>query len=106
MMSDIAEANTTKNSNAKTLLILSIIANVILALFSGYIVQLNKGQKSQIDDLTTSLNEVVESSRLFEQQLNMSTTQLEYYMELADYYSNQTTYQNGALVSKVKALFL
>ena len=95
-MSDSLEESATKNSSAKTLLILSIIANVILALFSGYIVQLNFGQKSQIEDLTTSLNEVMESIRLMEQQLNMSTTQLEYYMELADYYSNQTTYQNGA----------
>ena len=80
----------------RSVLIFSVIVNIILASFTGYFFQLNTSQKNQIDELTNTINETMESIRFLELQLNMSTTQLDYYMELADFYSNQTTSQNGA----------
>jgi predicted S18 family serine protease len=47
--------------------------------------------RSQIVDLSSSLNELTESSRALEQQFNMSTSQIEYYKELALYYSSLKT---------------
>ena len=84
-----------RGGNARTFLILSIVLNIILALFIGYSYGVNTQQRGQIDDLTSTLNATTQSIRLLEQQLNMTNTQLEYYIELANFYSSQVSTGDG-----------
>jgi len=80
-----------RRSYRSSLLILSILVNIVLVPVAGYIFLQNSSLEDQVLDLSSSLNELTESSMILEQQLNMSMTQLDYYKKLADYYSGLVT---------------
>lgn len=52
--------------------------------------------RDQIGDLSSSVNELTELSRILEQQLNLSENQVEYYKELALYYSSSEADDDAA----------
>jgi len=81
------EENASRNSY-RSLLILSVVVNVLLASFAGYTLWQGEKLRSQINVLSQSYNELAESRRNLEQQLNMTMTQLNYYKEQAEYYSS------------------
>jgi len=74
---------------------LSILLNVVLIPVAGYVLLQNSSLKDQVSNLSSSLDELTESSVILEQQLNMSATQLDYYKKLADYYSGLATFEEG-----------
>jgi predicted S18 family serine protease len=55
---------------------------------SGYLFFQNTQFREQVADLTISFNEFASLTVILEQQLNMSESQLDYYKELALYYSD------------------
>ena len=86
------------------ILTLSIIANIALAAYAAYNHRQTSNWKNQIEEITESYSSLSEAytslagtSMSLEQQLNLTTTQLEYYKKLAEYYSNLTT-TNGATI--------
>jgi predicted S18 family serine protease len=81
---------------SRNTLILSIILNIALASSAGYLYFLSRSQGSLIDGLSDDVNELTESVNMHEQQMSMLNNQLEYYMDLANYYSNKSTSENGA----------
>jgi len=84
-----------KRSYRSSLLTLSILVNIVLVPVAGYVLLQNSSLKDQVSDLSSSLDELTESSMILEQQLNMSATQLDYYKELADYYSGLATFKEA-----------
>jgi uncharacterized protein len=76
------------------LLVLSVVANLLLAVYAGYTLEEGRRLREQIDDLSGSYSDLVESTKNMEQQLNMTVNQLEYYKGLAEYYSNLTASRN------------
>jgi hypothetical protein len=78
----------TKNEHRSKLFMLSVALNVFIFTFSGYMYMQNSQLRNQLLDHTNSLNELTESQRVLEQQLNISESQVEYYKDLALYYSN------------------
>ncbi|WP_455283721.1 hypothetical protein, partial [[Eubacterium] cellulosolvens] len=66
---------------------MSILLNIVLIPVAGYVLLENSRLKDQVSDLSSSVDGLTESSVILEQQLNMSANQLDYYKELADYYS-------------------
>lgn len=85
-----------RRDSSRLILVSSVVFNIVLASLAGYAIWVNGGQRSQIDGLTDTLNEVTESVNLLEQQLNMSQQQLEYYIELANYYSGLAASNDAA----------
>lgn len=83
-----------RESRIKIMLLTSMVINLVLAVYAGYTIGESRRLKDQIDDLTGSYSEVVESTKNMEQQLNMTMNQLEYYKGLAEYYSNLTVSGN------------
>jgi uncharacterized protein len=79
----------------RNVLIVSMVINLILALFAGYTYGEGNRLKEQISELSSAYSELVESTRNLEQQLNVTQNQLDYYMCLATYYSNVTTQSNA-----------
>ena len=73
-----------------------MVVNLILAAFTGFSLVESNRLKAQVDDLSYSYNELVESSRNMEQQLNVTANQLGYYKGLTEYYSNLTLSTNAA----------
>jgi hypothetical protein len=78
-------------AQTRKLLVLSIILNIFLVPLSGYVISQNVQLRGQITDLLTSFNELTESTMVLEQQFNLSLNQVDYYKELALYYSNLKT---------------
>lgn len=76
------------DKRGRKILILSIILNLLFVPVSGYVLMQNIQLRDQIGDLSSSLNELTELSRSLEQQFNLSENQVEYYKELALYYSS------------------
>jgi predicted S18 family serine protease len=68
-------------SSSRNLLILSVTANILFASLASFALW-------QRDDLSSRINELSESYRNLEQQLNLTRTQLNYYKEQAEYYSS------------------
>jgi predicted S18 family serine protease len=85
-----------RGGNSRLILVFSVVVNIVLASLAGYALWVNGSQRSQIDGLTDTLNEMTESTNLLEQQLNMSQSQLEYYIELANYYSGLAASDDAA----------
>jgi len=79
----------------RNVLIVSMVINLILALFAGYTYGEGNRLREQISELSSAYSELVESTRNLEQQLNVTQNQLDYYMGLAAYYSNVTTQSNA-----------
>jgi uncharacterized protein len=77
------------------LLALSVVINVLLAAYAGYSLNQMNVLSGRIEELSDSYNELSDSSRNLEQQLNLTTTQLDYYKGLAEYYSNVTASGNA-----------
>ena len=75
----------------KRLLVLSVILNLFLVPLSVYVILQNVQLRNQITDLSSSVSEFTESTLALEQQLNLSANQLDYYKELALYYSGLKT---------------
>lgn len=80
----------------RKLLILSIMFNILIASFAGFTLWQNSGLRIEIDYLTSSHNDASETMGNLEQQLNVTKAQLDYYKELAEYYSNFTFSTNNA----------
>jgi len=72
-----------------------MIINLLLACFTGFTIWQSDGLRRRINDLSYSYNELVDSSRNLEQQLNVTRTQLDYYKEQAEYYSSLITSGNA-----------
>ena len=87
--------NKSSNRFSMNILILSISIIFLLTLSTGYLFFLNMSQENLIDNLTNDINELTESINMQEQQLNMLLKQTEYYRDLANFYSNQSTFRNG-----------
>lgn len=81
---------------SRNTLVLSVILNIALASSAGYLYFLSRSQGSLIEGLSDDVNELTESVNMHEQQMSMLNNQLEYYMDLANYYSNKSTSENGA----------
>lgn len=93
----------TRRSYSGTLLILSVIINIMLATYAGFSLRETAILRDRVEELSDSYGELSESyssladlSRNLESQLNMTVTQLEYYKGLAEYYSNTTTPGNAS----------
>ena len=80
----------TRTISIKNLFILSIVVNILLASFAGYTLWQNSSLRSNLDYLSSSYNHISEISRTLEQQLNITSAQLDYYKELAEHNSNIT----------------
>lgn len=85
-----------KRNRLRNLLVLSMLINLILAVFTGYASVEGNRLRGQIDDLTSSHNLLLERARNMEQQLNFTVNQLEYYKGVAEYYSNLTVSDNAS----------
>lgn len=82
-------------NNLRTVLILSIIINIMLAFFIGVTIKQSNSLRSRIDEISYSYNELIDSYRSLEQQLNITRTQLDYYKEQAEHYSSLVTSGNA-----------
>lgn len=80
-----------RGNRLRNVLVLSMLINLVLAVFTGYVSEEGNRLRGQIDDLTSSHNLLLERTRNMEQQLNFTINQLEYYKGVAEYYSNLTT---------------
>lgn len=109
MLSVSEDVEPVKNLREK-LLVLSIIMNLFLAPVSGYVLIQNLQLRNQNVNLSSALNEFIETTRALEQQLNLSASQVEYYKELALYYSNSqdlgdaSVYVTGSCTIPIVAL--
>ena len=88
-MEEEANMETVKaeRSGGRRLLTLSIIINIALASACGYMYSLNQRTSSEAAEYVSTLNQLAERTVQLEQRLNMSTSQLEYYKELANHYA-------------------
>jgi uncharacterized protein len=87
--------NVEPKNKHRNIVLLSVIVNILLASLSGYLI-LEKFQfNNQITDYSSKINELTESTINLEQQLNMTVNQLDYYKDLANYYSEISTNENG-----------
>ncbi len=88
-MEEEAHMETVKaeRSGGRRLLTLSIIINIALASACGYMYSLNQRTSSEAAEYVSTLNQLAERTVQLEQQLNMSSSQLEYYKELANHYA-------------------
>ncbi len=86
-----------RGSRIRILLLTSIIINLLLAVYTGYIIGQSNRLREQIDDLSGSYSDLAESAWSLEQRLNVTLTQLDYYRGLAEYYSNLTTSGNASI---------
>jgi predicted S18 family serine protease len=84
-----------RGSRIRIALLLSMVINLLLAVYAGYTIGQSSRLREQIDDLSGSYSDLVESARSLEQRLNVTLTQLDYYKGLAEYYSNLTTSGNA-----------
>ncbi|MFQ6064474.1 MAG: S16 family serine protease [Candidatus Bathyarchaeia archaeon] len=75
-------------SYIRKLLLLSLVGNILLVFLTGFVVLQNNGLQSQISDLAGSY-------RTLEQQLNLTSNQLNYYKQQAEYYSSLATSGNA-----------
>jgi predicted ATP-dependent protease len=90
------ETFTTKRSRGNRLLTLSVIINIALASACGYMYSLNQRASGEAAEYVSTLNQLAERTVQLEQRLNMSTSQLEYYKELANYYAVSTEARGNA----------
>jgi predicted ATP-dependent protease len=90
------ETFTAKRSRGNRLLTLSLIINIALASACGYMYSLNQRTSSEAAEYVSTLNQLAERTVQLEQRLNMSTSQLEYYKELANYYAASAEAQGNA----------
>ena len=90
------ETVTTKRSGGIRLLTLSLIINIALASACGYMYSLNQRASGEAAEYVSTLNQLAEKTVQLEQRLNMSTSQLEYYKELANYYAASTEARGNA----------
>lgn len=79
----------------KNLVLLSIVINILLASSTGYMFLERNQITSQLDDYSLKINELTESTINLEKQLTMATSQLDYYQDLADYYTETSNNENG-----------
>lgn len=88
-MEEEAHMETVKaeRSGGRRLLTLSIIINIALASACGYMYSLNQRTSSEAAEYVSTLNQLAERTVQLEQRLNMSSSQLEYYKELANHYA-------------------
>ncbi len=84
-----------RGSHIRIALLLSMVINLLFAVYAGYTIGQSNRLREQIDDLSGSYSDLAESSRSLEQRLNVTLTQLDYYRGLAEYYSNLTTSGNA-----------
>jgi len=77
-------------SSSRNLLILSVTINILFASIASFSVW-------QRDDLSSRVSELSESYRNLEQQLNLTSTQLNYYKEQAEYYSSLIASGNATI---------
>jgi hypothetical protein len=85
-----------KRSRGNRLLTLSLIINIALASSCGYMYSLNQRTSGEAAEYVSTLNQLAERTVQLEQRLNMSTGQLEYYKELANYYATSAETQGNA----------
>jgi predicted S18 family serine protease len=71
------------------------VINVVLVAYAGYSLNQTSVLRGRIEELSDSYNELSDSSRNLELQLNLTATQLGYYKGLAEYYSNVTASGNA-----------
>ncbi len=90
------ETVTAKRRGGRRLLTLSLIINIALASAFGYMYSLNQRTSSEAAEYVSTLNQLAERTVQLEQQLNMSTSQLDYYKELANYYAATAEAQGNA----------
>ena len=97
-MEEEAHMETVKaeRSGARRLLALSIIINIALASACGYMYSLNQRTSGEAAEYVSTLNQLAERTVQLEQRLNMSTSQLEYYKELANHYASAAESQGNA----------
>ncbi len=95
-MEEKAHMETAKHIRGSRLLALSIILNVALASACGYMYNMNRQVSSEAEEYVSTLNQLAEKTVQLEQRLNMSTSQLEYYKELANHYAAAVTAQDNA----------
>jgi len=81
---------------SRNLLVLSLFLNAILVSFSYVTLTRSQGLQSHAEDLATAYNELAEVTMHLDQQLNLTLTQLEYYVELTEYYANLTVSTDAA----------
>ena len=91
-----AHTETVKRSGGRRLLALSLILNIALASACGYMYSLNQRTSSEAEEYVSTLNQLAERTVQLEQRLNMSTSQLEYYKELANHYASAAAAQGNA----------
>jgi predicted S18 family serine protease len=87
---------TVKRSGGRRLIALSLILKMALALACGYMYSLNQRTSSEAEEYVSTLNQLAERTVQLEQRLNMSTSQLEYYKELANHYASVAATQGNA----------
>jgi len=87
---------TVNRSGGRRLLALSLILNIALASACGYMYSLNQRTSSEAEEYVSTLNQLAERTVQLEQRLNMSTSQLEYYKELANHYASAAAAQGNA----------
>ncbi len=76
-----------RRGGGRGLLVLSLVINVVLASACGYMYSLNQQMSGEAAEYVSELNQLNERTVQLEQRLNMSTSQLDYYKELANYYA-------------------
>lgn len=95
-MEEEAHTETAKPVGGRRLLALSIILNIAMASACGYMYSLNQRTSSEAEEYVSTLNQLAERTVQLEQRLNMSTSQLEYYKELANHYAAAAATQGNA----------
>lgn len=90
------DAQCEKNMHNSRLIVLSLIFNVLLATGGGYLYYQNQQVNDELLNYTSKVNELTQAVVELEQQLNMSTVQLEYYRGLTEYYSAQASSTSNA----------
>lgn len=78
----------TNGNRIRTLLIISVLLNILFASLTVYFLFENSQMQGRIMDFSTSYNQLVLSVKDLEQRLNMTTTQLDYYKKLVEYNSS------------------
>ncbi len=95
-MEEEAHTETAKAVGGRRLLALSIILNIALASACGYMYNLNQRISNEAEEYVSTLNQLAERTVQLEQRLNMSTSQLNYYKELANQYATAATSRGNA----------